>query len=137
MRIVAGGAVVDHPLSRPVEHSFAMGTAQPVTLLAEMALAAELVAVVKIDLPAFLVFQEIPLLRVVTINAAQPLALICHVRGSTSPWVSSAALLGGHRFIRMTAAAFVALDLSFSGQHPKRPALIFLFCQHRSPQSPA
>ncbi len=61
MGIMAGCTIVDHPVPGPVCYPFAMGSAEPVPLLAEVALAAQLITVVKINFSAFLVFQIISL----------------------------------------------------------------------------
>ena len=56
-----------------------MSAAQPVALLAKMALAAELVTVVKVDLPTLFIFQVVPLLGMVTVDTDQSLiSLLCH-----------------------------------------------------------
>ena len=111
---MTGGAVVDRTFACPVGHPFSMGAAQPVALLPKMALAAELVTVVEIDLPAFFVFQVIPFLRVVAVDADQPLILAAMFENDVAMG-QLGSLLGGHRLVGMAAAAFVAFNLGFSG----------------------
>ena len=91
-----------------------MSAAQPVTLLTKMALSAELITVVEVDLPTFFVFQVIPVLRVVAVDAAQPLIFAAMLEDDIT-MSQQGSLLGGHRFVRMAAAAFVAFNLGFSG----------------------
>jgi hypothetical protein len=69
--IVAGRAVENHPFSCPVSSPLAVSSAKPVIFLAEMTLAAELIAVIEIDFIAFFILEEITFIRMVAVNAAE------------------------------------------------------------------
>ena len=114
MRIVTGGAVVYSAFAGPVDRSFSMSAAQPVTLLTKMTLSAELITVVEVDLPTFFVFQVIPILRVVAVDAAQSLIFAAMLEDDIAMG-KLGSLLGDHRFVRMAAAAFIAFNFGFSG----------------------
>ena len=76
---MATGTISYHPLSGPVSFSFAMGTADPVALRSEMALAAELITMIKINFPVLAVGQKVAFLFIMTVKADQrvvPLAMV-------------------------------------------------------------
>ena len=66
MRIVAAGAVFDHPLAGPVRDALAMGTTHPVFFLSEVALATHLVAMIHIDFRTLFGYQKVALIFFVT-----------------------------------------------------------------------
>ena len=63
---MTGDTALDDPLAGPVGNALAVGTARPVFFLSEMALAAQLVAVIHIHSDTRLGFQRIALLLVMT-----------------------------------------------------------------------
>jgi hypothetical protein len=107
-----------------------MCSAEPVPFLAKVALAAELIAVVKIDFSAFLVFQVVPLFWVMTVNAAQS--------GTVFPMFQDNITVGQlhglihrYRLTTVAAAALISANLFFPGENLERPALISFLRQNR------
>lgn len=68
---MAGSAVEDCPFACPIPGAFAVCTANPVTFLAEMALAAELITMIKVYLIPLFILQVIPFVGMVAVNAAK------------------------------------------------------------------
>jgi len=127
---MAARAVEYHPFTGPVGNPFAMCPAKPVPLLPEVALPAELIAVIEVDFPALLIFQIIPFLGMMTINTGQPLPFgtMCKSNIAVS---QLKALCRGDRFTRVTPATPVALDRPLAGQDPKQSPLILFPGQYR------
>ena len=59
MGVMTGGTVLNDPFAGPVGNALAVGTAHPIFFLSEMALTAELVAVIHVHFHAPFGFQKI------------------------------------------------------------------------------
>ena len=71
---MTGCAIINDSVTRPIAYPFPMGSPEPVAFLPKMALPAELVTVIKINFAALLIFQKVPVLGMVTINAGEFIA---------------------------------------------------------------
>ena len=76
---MAGSAIADNTLSRPVGDPFSVGPAQPVTFLSEMTLPAEEITMVEIDLLPFLILQKVLVVPVVTVDAGETATVLAMV----------------------------------------------------------
>jgi len=65
MRVMAGGAVFDDPLARPIGDALAVSTSHPILFLPEMALTAHLIAVIHIYFRSLLGYQKITFIFIV------------------------------------------------------------------------
>lgn len=118
MWIVAFGAAPDHPVAVPVIVPFAVGPADPVFLLPEMTLTAELVGMVKIDLVAPLEGQEVTLLFMVTGGAGELLLTMTEIDSAVGQLEAVIDL----RLVRLSGVATAtaeAFDLILSGFDPE------------------
>ena len=95
-----------------------MCPAKPISLLTEMALPAQLVAVVIIDFVAFLILKEISFLGMMAIYAAEILLSLPMFEDNIAVG-QFPGLIDRNRLVGMTAAAFVAGNCLLSGQYPE------------------
>jgi len=115
---MAACAVEDHPIAGPVVDPFTMRSSKPIPLLAEVTLAAELVAVIKVDLAAFFIFEIIPLLRMVAVDTGKGLTVNAMIQLDIAVGQFQAEV-DGNRFFSVAAAALVTVDELFPGQYPE------------------
>ena len=130
MRIMTAGTVHYHPFTGPINHAFAVCSAQPVPLGTKMALAAQLITVIKINLLSFHIHQKIPVLTVMTFYTRKfilTLAMI-DLYGAMG---NESSVPGLSFFPGMADAALVAAYGILAGQNLECPSLVRLFCHYR------
>ncbi len=123
---MAGGAVVDDARSGPVGDPFSMGTAQPVAFLPEVALPAEEITVVEVDLLPFFILQEVLVVPMVAVDAGEAAALPAMIdrHGAVGEGLP---VPGRNRFTVMAAAAGISFNIFLPGQDLEGSPLISLF----------
>ena len=120
---MTGCTVFDDPSTRPVSQALAVGSAHPVFFLSEMALAAQLVAVIHVDPGSLFNHEEIAL---VFFMAGKT------VKGFLLPTVHQGNVAMGHFcslrnfdfLVVVTLAALEALNFILTGPGPETSALV-------------
>ena len=113
------GAIAHHPFSSPVCLAFSMGTTQPITLLPEMTLSAQFVAVIKVYLLPLGINQKIAIFLVMTLDARQfPVAAA--MVDDNIPMGIKRAVCDLHLFISMADAAAITADGILAGEKGKK-----------------
>ena len=121
---MTAGTVFNHPSAGPVRDALAVGTANPVFFLPEVALTAQLVAVIHIHFHAIFGFQKITLFFAVAAETGQGPRLAA-VRKDNFTMGDLGSVCNPDRFVIMTFTAFKALNLIFAGLGPENPPLIY------------
>lgn len=127
---MTGRTVKNNPIAGPIAHPLAVGASQPVTFLAEMTLTAQLVAMIKINLRAFFIFQRVQIDRMVAVNAAERTHFLTMINHNIAVGKLEGTL-ATDLFFGVTTAALVPFDILLPGENPKRSALIFFPGKHR------
>jgi len=116
-------AVSDDAFTRPVRVSLAMGTANPVAFLPEVALAAQLVAVIHVHSRSLFNHEDITLIFFMTGKTVEGLSLpTVHQRNIAMGHFSG--LRNFDRFIIVTLATLETLNFILAGPGPESPALV-------------
>ncbi len=113
----------DDPLASPVGDAFAMGTSHPIFVLSEMALSADLVAVIHIYFDALFGHQKIALILFMTGETGKRSILATMNQGDIAMGHFSG--LGNcNFFVIVTLTALKALQLVRPGLDPERSPLV-------------
>lgn len=126
MRVMAGSAIADNTLSRPIGDPFSMGPTQPVTFLSEMALPAEQITMIEIDLLSFLILQEVLIVPMVAVDAGEAASFLAMI-DRDRPMGQGLPVSGKDLCRVMAAAAAIPFNEFLAGQNLESPALIPFF----------
>ena len=123
MGVVARHTVFNYPITGPVGNTLAVGTANPVFMLPEMALPAHLVTVIHIDLYFCFGHQEITFVLFVT-GIARHLLYLAAVFQENFTMGHFSGLWNAYGLVFMALTAFKPLYLVFAGLRPEKSPLV-------------
>ncbi len=127
---MAACAVLYHAFARPEGYPFAVGPADPVGLLPEMAMTAELVAVIKVYVYAFFRHQDIPLIFFVArVAGKRPVFTAVHALNVTMCYLVRLSNMNFFSDVALTAPE--TLNNIFPGFYSERDIFVFYLCHDR------
>jgi len=128
---VACGAVSDHPFPRPIFNPLPMCSAKPVSFLPEMALSAELVAVIEINLFTLFIDKGVTVLWMMAFHAGQIVLSLPMIHFDITVGEQDTIIHQNFFFVIVTGGAAIPYHMVLTGQDLEFSALEIFLGPHR------